>query len=45
MPLFLRLQTKGFKIGVTMVYITEALDLEYEFSVEGKMRYIPKPMQ
>ena len=36
---------KGFSIGVTTVYITEAVTLECELWVAAELRYTPKPVQ
>ena len=36
---------KGFSIGVTTVYITEAVALECEPGVAAELRYTPKPVQ
>ena len=43
--LFLRLQMKGFSMGVTTVYITEAVALECELWVAAELRYTPKLVQ
>ena len=45
MSLFLRLYMKGFSMGVTTVYINEAVALECELWVTAELRYIPKHVQ
>ena len=36
---------KGFSMGVTTVYITEAVALECELWVAGELRYTPRLVQ
>ena len=36
---------KGFSMGVTTVYITEAVALEWKLWVPAELRYTPKPVQ
>ena len=45
MSLFLRLYMKGFSMGVTTLYITEAITLECELWVSAEVRYTPRTEQ
>jgi hypothetical protein len=36
---------KGFSMGVTTLYITEALAVECEFGVTAELKYTPNTVQ